>query len=95
MVGASVVVGRGAPVAPGLGRGRRSGQSWTSDRVETNELVNNVRDRVGVWRSAGYPGITATTLELLDYWNNPERERRILGVSTAADAAVKPGASGP
>jgi type III restriction enzyme len=64
-------------------------QSWTSDRVETNELVNNVRDRVGVWRQASYPGITATTRELLAYWNNPERERRLFFCQLeAAETAI-------
>jgi type III restriction enzyme len=64
-------------------------QSWTSDRVETNELVNNIRDRVGAWRQAGYPGITATTRELLDYWSNPDRERRLFFCQLeAAETAI-------
>lgn len=36
-------------------------------------LVNLVRDRLKDWRSAGYPGVTATTLELLNYWRRDGR----------------------
>ena len=32
------------------------------------KLVNLIRQRVKQWREAGYPGVTATTLELLRYW---------------------------
>ncbi|MEW6605018.1 MAG: DEAD/DEAH box helicase family protein, partial [Thermoproteota archaeon] len=40
-------------------------------------LVNAIRDRVDAWREKGYPGITGTTKELLDYWQNPqERDNR-------------------
>src|SRR5580704_6353681 len=33
------------------------------------ELVNLIRERVKAWRSAGYPGVTRTTLELLQWWH--------------------------
>src|SRR5579883_1418086 len=32
------------------------------------ELVNLIRERVDAWRDAGYPGVTRTTLELLQWW---------------------------
>ncbi len=35
-------------------------------------LVNLVRPRVRAWREAGYPGVTAVTKRLLEYWNDPE-----------------------
>ena len=35
-------------------------------------LVNRIRDRVKVWRSDGYPGVTGITKRLLDHWNDPE-----------------------
>lgn len=38
-------------------------------------LVNLVRERVGQWRSEGYPGVTRTTLELLRWWRRDGRER--------------------
>ena len=35
-------------------------------------LVNRVRERVGAWRAAGYPGVTGVTKRLLEHWNDPE-----------------------
>jgi type III restriction enzyme len=40
-------------------------------------LVNLIRQRVDDWRSKGYPGVTRTTLELLQWWNRDGRERRL------------------
>ena len=41
-------------------------------------LVNRIRPRVKAWREAGYPGVTGTTLRLLQHWRDPEawEERR-------------------
>ena len=41
-------------------------------------LVNRIRPRVQAWRDAGYPGVTGTTLRLLQHWRDPEtwEERR-------------------
>lgn len=41
------------------------------------ETVNAIRERVKTWRERGYPGVTPLTRQLLDHWNNPERERRL------------------
>jgi hypothetical protein len=35
-------------------------------------LVNRIRPRVEAWREAGYPGVTGTTLRLLQHWRDPE-----------------------
>ncbi len=35
-------------------------------------LVNQIRPRVAAWRDAGYPGVTAITKRLLEYWRDPE-----------------------
>ena len=35
-------------------------------------LVNRIRERVGAWRKAGYPGVTGVTKRLLEYWRDPE-----------------------
>jgi type III restriction enzyme len=35
-------------------------------------LVNQIRPRVKAWREAGYPGVTAITRRLLEYWHDPE-----------------------
>jgi type III restriction enzyme len=50
---------------------------WTQDRFRESEFINRVRDRVKVWREQGWPGVTNTTSALLQYWTNPDRERRL------------------
>jgi type III restriction enzyme len=39
-------------------------------------LVNAIRTRLKEWRQSGYPGVTATTLELLQYWRRDGRAFR-------------------
>ncbi|MFN8495722.1 MAG: DEAD/DEAH box helicase family protein [Caldilineaceae bacterium] len=39
------------------------------------KLVNLIRERVKTWRTAGYPGVTRTTLELLHWWQREGREK--------------------
>ena len=39
------------------------------------KLVNRIRERVNAWRTAGYPGVTRTTLELLEWWQRDGREK--------------------
>ncbi len=36
-------------------------------------LVNKIRQRVAVWREAGYPGITGITKSLLEHWKDDEQ----------------------
>lgn len=50
---------------------------WTRDRIEENRFINSVRGRVRAWRDGGYLGVTPVTLQLLKYWNEPERERKL------------------
>jgi type III restriction enzyme len=50
---------------------------WTKDRIEENKLVNQIRDRVKLWRQGGYGGVTPTTAKLLAYWNDPQREKKL------------------
>ncbi|MCX6832162.1 MAG: DEAD/DEAH box helicase family protein [candidate division Zixibacteria bacterium] len=50
---------------------------WTQDRIEENKQVNRIRERVGIWRQGGYAGVTNTTRRLLEYWSNPEREKKL------------------
>lgn len=40
-------------------------------------LVNMIRERVRSWREQGYPGVTRTTLELLQYWKREGRNQRL------------------
>jgi type III restriction enzyme len=54
-----------------------SGDEFTrGDWVEL-ELVNRIRERLTEWRGAGYPGVTRSTLELLDYWRREGRDTRL------------------
>jgi type III restriction enzyme len=50
---------------------------WTADRLEENRLINQIRERVGIWRKGGYQGVTRTTRHLLEYWQRPGREIRL------------------
>src|SRR6202158_4971553 len=40
-------------------------------------LVNLVRERVEAWKSQGYPGVSRTTLELIQWWTRDGRENRL------------------
>jgi len=48
---------------------------WTTDRIQFNEFVNEIRPRVEQWRKMNYPGVTSITRQLLDYWNDEQREK--------------------
>ncbi|RME70736.1 MAG: restriction endonuclease subunit R [Chloroflexi bacterium] len=52
-------------------------EDWTADRMEENRLINQIRQRVGIWRKGGYQGVTRTTRRLLAYWQRPDREPRL------------------
>lgn len=41
------------------------------------KLVNRIREQVKKWREQGYPGVTRTTLELLQWWQRDGREKRL------------------
>lgn len=49
---------------------------WTQDRVEENKFINDIRKKVSLWRKGKYQGVTHTTRALLDYWTNPDREKK-------------------
>jgi type III restriction enzyme len=50
---------------------------WTQDRFLSSPRINRVRERVAQWRVGGYVGCTRTTERLLQYWNNPHREKKL------------------
>jgi len=50
-----------------------------SSGSEKNEFVNQLRDEVRNWRSAGYPGTSMTTRRLLEWWFERDEERKSLG----------------
>ena len=49
---------------------------WTEDRLLENLFINEVRERVALWRRGGYVGITPTTRRLLDYWTARDRKKK-------------------
>ena len=50
---------------------------FATEQARDNDFINRVREHVGAWRSARYPGITAVTRELLAYWTEPAREKAL------------------
>jgi type III restriction enzyme len=53
---------------------------WTNDRIvetETNKTINRIRERVALWRQGGHAGVTPVTRRLLEYWCQPERDKRL------------------
>ena len=68
-----------SPVAPP--KKRKSNQlyfdEWTQDRINENKFINDVRERVAIWRRGQYQGITKTTAQLLEHWSDPERDMRL------------------
>jgi type III restriction enzyme len=62
---------------------------WIKDRIEENKFINRIRGRVALWRQGGYQGITKTTRSLLEYWINPDRERKLFFCQIeAAETAI-------
>jgi len=61
----------------------------TGDQIRLNDFVNQVRDRVELWRKQGRPQVTYTTRRLLEYWTGPERDNPILFCQLeAAETAI-------
>jgi len=46
-------------------------------RQKENKFINDIRNAVAKWRFGGYDGVTNTTRTLLEYWQRPERERKL------------------
>jgi type III restriction enzyme len=62
---------------------------FTADKIRKNDFVNQVRDRVDIWRKRDYPHVTPTTRRLLEHWSNPERDNPILFAQReAAETAI-------
>ncbi|MCH8292080.1 DEAD/DEAH box helicase family protein [Candidatus Poribacteria bacterium] len=62
---------------------------WTGDRLQENKFINDVRERVAIWRRGGYVGITPTTRHLLEYWAAPDREKKFFFCQLeAAETAI-------
>jgi hypothetical protein len=53
------------------------GTEGTKDRQQENKFINDIRNAVAKWRFGGYDGVTNTSRTLLEYWQRPERERKL------------------
>ncbi len=51
-------------------------------------LVNLIRERLESWQSQGYPGVTRTTLELIQWWTREGREKRLFFAQLEAALTV-------
>lgn len=47
------------------------------NKAAENRLINDLRAKVAPWRRAHYPGVSFITRRLLEYWQRPERERKL------------------
>ncbi len=50
---------------------------WTQERIAENTEINRIRSKVAMWRQGGYLGTTKTTARLLEYWQRPDREKKL------------------
>nr|WP_206443321.1 DEAD/DEAH box helicase family protein [Candidatus Protofrankia californiensis] len=79
--------------APRKGRGKAIQTELdildVAERRRRNEQVDQIRERVDIWRQRGYPNVTPTTRRLLEYWSDEERENRVLFCQReAAETAI-------
>jgi len=51
-------------------------------------LVNLVRERVEAWQRAVYPGVTRTTLDLIQWWTRDGREKRLFFAQLEAALSI-------
>jgi len=62
---------------------------YTADQIRPNDLVNQIRERVQLWRRQGRPHVTYTTRRLMDHWTNPQRDDPVLFCQLeAAETAI-------
>src|SRR5262249_60187030 len=64
------------PIPPPKKKGKQLqfDTEWTQDRIEPNDQVNRIRERVKHWREGGYQGGWQGTRKHLQHWNEPDRE---------------------
>ena len=58
-------------------KSKLNGQQGQAGIAIELKLVNHVRKQVSAWRAQKYPGVTRTTLELLQGWRREGREKRL------------------
>jgi type III restriction enzyme len=68
------------PIAKPKKKGRQAylpDTEWTQERIAENTEINRIRSKVAMWRQGGYLGATKTTARLLEYWQRPDREKKL------------------
>ena len=67
------------PIPPPKKKGKQLefDTQWTQDRIQPNDQVNRVRERVKLWREGDYQGVTQVTRKLLQHWTDPDRENKL------------------
>lgn len=79
---------------PAPRKGKNKGQQAfdldvSGERREKNDLINEIRYQVGLWRQRGYPGVTPISRKLLQHWADPSRENRVMFCQReAAETAI-------
>lgn len=73
----------------------RDPRSATKESAETDvgtmielKIVTRIRERLAAWRTAGYPGASRTTLELLAYWSREGRKQSLFFAQREAAESV-------
>lgn len=51
--------------------------AYGSELSKENIFVNKLRAKISAWRSDGYPGLTKTSRDLLQYWTDDTRENKL------------------
>ena len=51
-------------------------------------MVNLIRERVAEWKKQGYPGLTRTTLELIEWWTREGRKQNLFFAQLEAALTV-------
>src|SRR5271165_1948643 len=67
------------PIPPPKKKGKQLqfDTEWTQDRIEPNDNVNRIRQRVKLWREREYGGVTQVSRKLLQHWRDPDRENKL------------------
>src|SRR5271157_6268243 len=67
------------PIPPPKKKGKQLqfDTEWTQDRIEPNDNVNRIRQRVKLWQEREYGGVTQVTRKLLQHWTGPDRENKL------------------
>ncbi|MBN1871231.1 MAG: DEAD/DEAH box helicase family protein, partial [Candidatus Omnitrophica bacterium] len=51
--------------------------AFGSEMQKENEFINKVRAKIKDWRNSGYPGLTKTSRDLLNYWQDDSRNNKL------------------